>query len=139
MPSNHFQVEVVAADRELYSGDAISLTAPGTDGYFGVLRGHAPLVSALAIGEITITPPENAPKVVIAVTGGFIEVTQERVVILADAAEMAEDIDVERARMAKERAEARLQGAETDTDVERAQTALMRAVNRLRVAGNRGI
>ncbi|HEX2948905.1 MAG TPA: F0F1 ATP synthase subunit epsilon [Armatimonadota bacterium] len=139
MPNNHFTVEIVSADRKLYSGEAVSITIPGADGYFGVLRGHAPLVSAMMIGEITITPPDNKPPIIFAVSGGFAEVSAEHVVILADTAELAEEIDVERARLAKERAEERLQEAGGDIDVTRAQAALMRAINRLRVATRRGL
>lgn len=135
---NRYDVEVVAADRKLFSGEAVSLVAPGADGYFGVLRGHAPLVAALTTGEVAITPPDNRPVVYLAVSGGFIEVTPERVVILADTAELATEIDIERARQAKERAEERLAAATEDMDVTRAQTALMRALNRLRVAGRGG-
>lgn len=129
-----FEVEIVAADRRLYSGQAESLVIPGTDGYFGVLSGHAPLVSALAVGELIIKPP-GKPAMLMAVAGGFAEVLPDHVVILADAAELAEEIDIERARQARERAEERLRergGGEMDID--RAQAALMRAINRLRVA-----
>ena len=139
MASNHFTVDVVAADRKLFSGEAVSLVVPGIDGYFGVLREHAPLVGALKVGEISITPPDNKPSILIAVSGGFVEVKPDHVTILADAAELAEEIDIERARMAKERAEQLLQARDENIDVDRAQTALARAVNRLRVAENRGL
>lgn len=139
MPANQFDVEVVSADKKLYTGEAVSLVAPGIDGYFGVLDGHAPMVAALKIGEISITPSGNRAPLLIAVAGGFVEVTPDHVVILADSAEMAHDIDIERARMAKERAEQRLRDIAENVDVERAQAALMRAINRLRTAeGQKG-
>ena len=130
-----FQVEVVSADRKLYSGTAISLVAPGIDGYFGVLHGHAPLVAALKVGELVITTADpTVPQLFFAVSAGFIEVTQECVTILADSAELATQIDRERAQQAKERAEELLRKSSSDTDVARAQAALARAINRLRTA-----
>lgn len=131
-------IEVVAADRKLFVGKAVSMVIPGVDGYFGVLHGHAPLVAALGIGELDITRPDDGSKVRIAIAGGFAEVMPDRVVVISDAAEMAEQIDIERARQAKERAEARLAvviAAGADTDVDRAKVALMRAINRLKIAG----
>jgi F-type H+-transporting ATPase subunit epsilon len=132
-----FEVEVVAADRKLFTGKALSVVVPGAEGSFGVLYGHAPLVSALGIGELSVTPAEGS-SLVLSVEGGFVEVTPEKVVILADAAELADDIDIERARMAKPRAEERLR-VKGDIDITRAQAALMRAINRLRVAERRGL
>lgn len=139
MAGNHFLVEVVSADRKLYSGEAVSLTAPGAAGYFGVLRGHAPMVAALTYGELDITPSDNRPVVSLAVSGGFIEVAPDRVVILTDSAELADEIDIERARIAKERAEERLRAGGDDVDVTRAQAALLRAINRLHVVERRGL
>jgi len=130
-----FDIEVVAVDHKVYTGQAVSVTIPGADGYFGVLSGHAPLIASLGVGMITITPPSGQP-VVLAVSGGFAEVVNDHVTILAETAELAEQIDVERARQALERARERLAGKE-GTDVDRARAALMRALNRLRVAGNR--
>lgn len=137
--ANSFTVDVVAADKKLFSGDAVSLLAPGADGYFGVLRGHAPLVAALQVGELEITPADNRGKILIAVSGGFIEVTQEHVEVLADSAELAAEIDLERARQAHQRAEERLRQPGEDIDVERAEAALARASNRLRVAERHGL
>ena len=130
-----FDVEVVAADRKVFTGQAVSLVAPGADGYLGILHDHAPLITSLAVGAITIVTAENQPPIIIAISGGFMEVTGDKVIILADTAEMAQDIDIERARLALERAEGRLRGAEEGTDVDRAKAALLRALNRLRIAG----
>jgi F-type H+-transporting ATPase subunit epsilon len=129
-----FNIEVVAVDRKVFTGQAVSVTIPGADGYFGVLSGHAPLIAALGVGVITITPPDNTP-VLLAVAGGFAEVTQHGVTILAESAELAREIDIERARQALDRARGRLAGGEEGTDVDRARIALLRALNRLRAAG----
>lgn len=134
-----YDVEIIAADRKLYSGSAISVTLPGMGGYFGILRGHAPLIAALDIGEIMLTIAENIPPKLIAVAGGFAEVNHDHLIVLADAAELAEEIDIERARLAVQRAEERLKAAGEGTDVDRAHAALMRAINRLRVAEGKGL
>ena len=133
-----YEVVVVSADRQLFCGPAVSLVAPGVDGYFGVLAGHAPLIAALGIGELDITSPDGT-ELAIAIEGGFVEVTPDRVEILADAAELAEDIDIERARLAAQRAEELLREKSTDVNFDRAQLALLRALNRLRVAERRGL
>ncbi|MHB0938072.1 MAG: ATP synthase F1 subunit epsilon [Armatimonadota bacterium] len=131
-----FDIEVVAVDHKVYTGQAVSVTIPGADGYFGILSGHAPLIASLGVGVITIAPPTGQP-VVLAVSGGFAEVVDDHVTILAETAELAHEIDVERARLAVERARGRLVGVEEGTDFDRARAALMRALNRLRVAGDR--
>jgi F-type H+-transporting ATPase subunit epsilon len=129
-----FEVEVVAVDHKVFLGQAVSLVAPAVDGYVGVLRGHAPLVAALATGILTITPAEKRPVIEVAVSGGFMDVTPDRVTILADTAELAEEIDLERARQARVRAEQRLLAGASDIDITRAQAALLRAINRIRAA-----
>ena len=128
-----FDVEVVAADHKVFGGQAVSLVAPAADGYLGILAGHAPLIAALTVGELRITPPDTAP-VEFAISGGFIRVEHDRVTVLADTAELATEIDVERALRAKERAEERLKTRDSEVDFNRAQTALLRALNRLRIA-----
>ncbi len=125
------QVEVVSPERILWQGDAdmvIARTLGGGDIAF--LTGHAPFVGALDIGKVVVRPPQGADEVV-AVHGGFVEVSNDRVTILSDVAELASQIDVERARRAVERAEAALRA---ETDVE-AEAALRRAHLRLLVAG----
>ena len=129
-----FDIEVVAADRRLFTGDADSVIIPGEDGYFGVLAGHAPLVSSLKIGEITIIPPTGEEPIIIAVHGGFAQVNSEKVLILADSAELASEIDIERAEKARQRAEERIMAIGENIDVDRAQVALQRALIRLKVA-----
>jgi len=105
---------------------------PGKNGYIGVLPGHAPLITELAVGEITYC--ENSQELRLAVAWGFAEVLPDKVTILAESAERPSEIDVERARKAKERAEQRLVSSNTEVDVERALDALHRAQSRLDVA-----
>lgn len=127
------QVEVVSPERILWTGEAdmvIARTVGGGDIAF--LSGHAPFVGALDIGKVVVRPPQGDDELV-AVHGGFIEVSNDRVTILSDVAEVASQIDVERARQAQERAEAALRA---EHDVE-AEAALRRAEVRLSVAGDR--
>jgi F-type H+-transporting ATPase subunit epsilon len=124
-------VEVVSPERILWTGEAemvIARTLGGGDIAF--LTGHAPFVGALGIGKVTVRPEQGDDELV-AVHGGFVEVSQDRVTILSDVAEVASQIDVERARRAQERAEAALR---QEHDVE-AEAALRRAQVRLAVAG----
>jgi len=105
---------------------------PGKNGYLGVLPGHAPLITELAVGEISYC--ENSQELRLAVAWGFAEVLPDKVTILAETAERPSEIDVERARKSKERAEQRLTSGDTTVDVERALDALHRAEARLDVA-----
>ncbi len=131
-----FQVDVVTPARSIYSNRVTYLNVKAWDGYIGILALHAPLLEQLGIGELRLTEPDGA-EVVFGVSGGFMEVGPEKTVVLADAAERISDIDVERARAALERAQARLQGTmETPSyDPTRAEAALHRALNRLRLVG----
>lgn len=129
--------ELATPARMLVSAEADEVVAPGTEGYFGVLPGHAALLATLAPGEVTYRSGQTEHHV--AVGGGFAEVTAERVIILAENAERPEEIDRERAERARQRAEMRLQGkSPTDTeeeiDFDRALEALARALTRLVVA-----
>ncbi len=116
--------------------DTEFLLLPGEGGELGVLPGHAPLLSGLKIGEASarFTGADEDQFQYIGISGGFVHVRPDCVVILADAAELAEDIDIERARQARQRAEKRLAEAAHETDVARAEAALARAMNRLTVA-----
>lgn len=128
-----YQLSVVSPDRVVYRGQAQSLVAPGVEGRFGVLSHHAPMVAELEVGEVEVVTGEGE-RLGLAVSGGLLEVTWEGVMVLADSAEAAGEIDVERARAARARAEERLHARPLDLDVARAQAALRRALNRLRVA-----
>jgi len=124
-------VEVVSPERVLYSGEADMLVCRTSEGEIAFLPGHVPFLGALGIGVVRSLLPERGEQAV-AVHGGFVEVANDRVIVLSDVAELAEQIDVERARRARQRAEERLSG---DPDDEDAQAALLRATTRLDVAG----
>jgi len=127
-----FQHEVVTPEKVLVKDAAEEMQLPGKDGYLGILPGHAPLITELAIGQMTYRSAGTTR--CLALAWGFAEVLPDKVTVLAELAEMAEDIDVQRAREAKERAEKRLSSNDTDVDVARAQAALARANCRLQVA-----
>ncbi|SFA39247.1 ATP synthase F1 subcomplex epsilon subunit [Anoxybacillus pushchinoensis] len=126
------KVSVVTPDGPVYEADVEMVSAKAQSGELGVLPGHIPMVAPLEIGAVRLKKG-NATEFV-AVSGGFLEVRPDRVTILAQAAERAEDIDVARAKAAKERAERRLQAKQEDIDHKRAELALRRALNRLNVA-----
>jgi F-type H+-transporting ATPase subunit epsilon len=132
-----FRLDVVTPDRVVLSEDVNSLVAPGVQGYLGVLPHHTPLVTELGVGTLTYRAVSGSSGA-LAVSGGFMEVGRERTAVLADAAERAEDIDVDRARRARDQARERLRSlgeqAEPGERAE-AQAALERATNRLEVAG----
>lgn len=123
------QVEVVSPERILWSGEADMVVARTSDGDIAFLTGHAPFIGALGIGAVKVEEP-GGKQTQIAVHGGFVEVSHDRVTILSDVAELAADIDANRARAAKERAEAELR---TQHDVE-IESALRRAELRLSLA-----
>ncbi len=131
--AENFQIEIVTPDKMVVRDVAEEAQIPAKNGYIGVLPGHAPLITELAIGEITYRSSGTTTH--IAVAWGFAEVLPDRVTILAESAERAEDIDVARAQEAKNRAEERLRGGQTDIDYARALNALKRAESRLQVAG----
>lgn len=127
-------LEVVTPEKVLVSTDADIVAAPGTLGEFGILEGHVPFLSALLPGELRYT--SNGKSERLAVAEGFLEVSNDKISVLVDAAENARDINVERARKAMERARERLakeRGSE-DVDFIRAEAALKRAISRLKVA-----
>ena len=129
--------ELATPTRMLVTAEVDEVVAPGVEGYFGVLPGHAAFLTTLAPGEVTYRSGQTEHHV--AVTGGFAEVRAERVIILAENAERPEEIDRERAERARQRAEMRLQGKSPDgsqgeVDFARALAALARAWTRLVVA-----
>jgi F-type H+-transporting ATPase subunit epsilon len=133
--------ELATPTRMLLSVEADEVVAPGVEGYFGVLPGHAAFLTTLAPGLVTYRSGQTETH--LAVAGGFAEVTGERVMILAENAERPEEIDRERAERARQRAELRLQGRspeglEEDIDFPRALEALARALTRLLVASRAG-
>lgn len=134
MPEKTFRLEIVTPERIVLQQDAASVVAPGAEGSLGILANHAPLMAELAVGEVDIRDAGGALHRM-AVSGGFMEVAENTVRILADTAEKAEEIDVQRAREAADRARERLSAVEAeDLDLARAEAALKRAVNRIHVA-----
>jgi F-type H+-transporting ATPase subunit epsilon len=129
--SETIKLEIVTPEKRVVDTAAEEVQIPGKNGYLGVLPGHAPLITELAVGEITYR--QNSSEQRLAVAWGFAEVLPNRVTILAETAERPSEIDVERARKAKERAERRLASGDPSVDVERALDALHRAEARLQV------
>ncbi len=130
-----YPLRVVTPERVLFSGPVSSLRAPGSEGSFGVLARHAPMVAALKTGPLSFE--EEGGRRSLAVSGGFVEVSGEGVTVLAETAEYDAEIDVARAETARDRARQRL-SAQADIDLDRARAALLRALTRLRVAGAGG-
>lgn len=130
-----FHLEVVTAERSVFSEDVDAVTVPGTDGELGILPQHTTLLTALSFGNLHIR--SGAEEVDIAVGGGFLEVRPDKVVVLADMAERAEDIDVTRAETARTRAAEIIALGPATVDLIRAEASLRRAEARLRVARRR--
>ena len=130
-------LEIVTPDRALLREEVDEVVVPGTQGEFGVLPGHTPLLSTLRIGELWYRQGQD--KHYLAIAFGFVEVLPDRVTVLAQVGERAQEIDVQRAERAKQRAEQRLAQAQPqltqiDFDIERARIALMKSLLRLQVA-----
>jgi len=126
------KLSIVTPERSLVSEDVDEVQIPGASGYFGVLPGHAPLFSELKVGELSYRKGSTWTSLVVA--WGFVEVINDQVRVLAETAERASEIDLERATHAKERAEERLKKAEAGVDFDRARIALERAIIRIQVA-----
>jgi F-type H+-transporting ATPase subunit epsilon len=122
------QVDVVAVERTIWSGEATMVIARTTEGELGVLPGHAPLLGQLAEGGVVTVRTESGDDLVVAAHGGFLSVTERGVSVLAETAEVSTEIDVERAREA-------LRRAEQEGDDPEARAAARRAQGRLRAAG----
>ncbi len=129
-----FKLSVVTPEKVVFEQDVRSIVAPGSEGYLGLLTDHAPLITALSPGKLTVT--DNAGNEVdYSVTGGFLEVSGNVATVLADAIEAPDGIDVERARRAEQRARERLsRRADSDIDEIRAEASLARALNRQKMA-----
>src|SRR6185369_5519443 len=121
----HIQLQIVSADRSLVNEQVDEVEIPGSDGYFGVLPGHTPLLALLGAGELWYRQGQEKHYLVIAF--GFAEVQPDAVTILAQIAEKADDIDIVRAEAAKRRAEERLSKPTVDMDFERARLALLKS------------
>jgi F-type H+-transporting ATPase subunit epsilon len=135
--AEQLHLEVVTPERRLLSEQVNSVTVPGRGGELGILPGHAALISDLQAGVLSYN--EDGTTFQLLVSGGFVEVNDDKVSVLAEVAERPEEIDAERARRAREIAEKRLSGQSgTDIDVDRAQAKLVRNLCRLQLAGSRG-
>jgi len=127
------EVEVVTGERAVLSEtDADMVIVPGADGVLGILPSHAPLITTLTAGELRIKKGTTEQSIV--VFGGFAEITPDKVVILADTAERAEEIDIARAEAARKRAEDAVANVKDSVELAAAEAALRRAVVRLKVA-----
>ena len=131
------RLEIVSAERVVYSEDVDVVVAPGIDGDLGILPRHTPLLTALRPGEIMVRT--DGEETYMAVSGGFLEVLGNKVTILADAAEQADEIDEQRAEAAVARAQETLAASPAQVDLERAVAALRRSQARLRVARRRRV
>jgi F-type H+-transporting ATPase subunit epsilon len=129
------RLEIITAERLVYSDDVDVVVAPGIEGQLGILPHHAPLMTALQPGELMVR--KNGEESYLAVSGGFMEVLGNRVTILADAAESSDEIDEQRSQQAVERARERLEKREEDIELEQALSSLRRAQARLNVVRRR--
>src|SRR4030043_508691 len=134
MEQQSFTLDIVTLKKVAFSEEIKSVNAPGTEGYFSILVNHTPFVSSLKAGIIKVTRP-NGEIFTLSATGGFLMTDGKKVILLADAVERPEEIDVARAQAAKERAEKRLTERPPEISIDRARLALLRALTRLKVAG----
>jgi len=136
--ADNIKLEIVTPDKAVVNEDVNIVMAPGSLGEFGVLIGHTPFLTTLKTGIIRYTDAQGTDQYVF-VSGGFVEALPDKVTVLAESAEKTEEIDLDRAKAAQERAEKRLEEARTkeDIDADRAKAALERAVVRINLAGAR--
>ena len=125
-------LEIVTPDHSLVTEKVDEVVVPAAEGYLGILPGHTPLLATLSIGEMWYR--KGGEKTYVSLAGGFLEILPDKVTILAQIAERAEDIDVARAERAKQRAEERLARPALELDLERARIALMKSLIRLQVS-----
>jgi F-type H+-transporting ATPase subunit epsilon len=129
------RLDIVTAERQVFSDDVDLVVAPGIEGEMAILPRHAPLMTTLQPGELRVR--RGGEEFFLAVSGGFLEVRPDRITILADAAERAEEIDIARAEEAKRRAEEQLSRRDIEVNGARAEAALRRAMIRIRVGEKR--
>ncbi len=128
-------VEIITAERIVYKDDVNMVVAPGSEGQLGILPRHAALMTTLGTGELRLKKGND--EVSMAVSGGYLEVLNNKVTVLADSAEQAEEIDLARAEEARKRAQERIKTRSSDIDLERALTSFRRADVRIKVAQRR--
>jgi F-type H+-transporting ATPase subunit epsilon len=129
------RLDIVTAERVVYSEDVDVVVAPGVEGQLGILPHHAPLMTTLQEGELQVR--KGGEEFLLAISGGFLEVRPDRIIVLADAAERAGEIDVARAEEAKRRAEEQLSYRTPGVDTAQAEASLRRSLTRLKVAEKR--
>jgi len=129
------RLEIITAERQVFADDVNVVVAPGIEGELGILPHHSPLMTMLKPGELLIR--KDSDETYMSVSGGFLEIRPDKIIILADACERAEEIDIERAEEAKRRAEERLKTHPPDVDMAQVQAALLRSLVRLKVAERR--
>ena len=127
-----FTLSIVTPEHILFEEEVEAIIVPGAKGYLGVLAHHAPLITPIVPGKLTVRKSANVD-IIMAISGGFLEVSHNRATILADAVEYAKDIDVDRARQALDRARNRLYDRPEGLDFDRATAALKRAENRIKI------
>lgn len=132
MAEKIFQIEIATPQKYRKYENATSCSAPGVLGHFQILVNHAPFVSQMDVGEMKVDTTDEILH--FATSGGFIQVLDNNILFLLDSCESSEEIDIQRAELAKERAKARLEAKEADINLTRAKLALSRALNRLRIA-----
>ena len=131
LPDKMFSLSIVTPEKVFYEeNDVASLIIPGTLGYLGILTNHAPLITGLVPGKVTVKNQEGKRQFLV-ISGGFLEVLKNQVTVLADAVELADEIDLERAQGALERAKQKLKSREKTIDIPRAIAAFKRAKNRI--------
>jgi F-type H+-transporting ATPase subunit epsilon len=133
----HIQLQIVSADRMLVNETVDEVEIPGGDGYFGVLPGHTPLLALLQVGQLWYRQGQDTHYLAIAF--GFAEVQPDKVTILAQVAERADEIDVARAEAARRRAEERLASPQVQLDAERARVALLKSLIRIQVGSRASV
>ena len=133
MAEKLFRLEIISPEKMFYTNDVVMAEYNTTEGEVGIYAGHIPMTQIIAPGQLTIT--EEGGQKIAALLSGFVEITPEKVTILAEAVEWPENIDVERAREARIRAERRISSGQEDIDLARAELALKKALIRLDVAG----
>ncbi len=131
----NIKLEITTAERLVFAEDVNMVIAPGIEGQLGILPHHTPLMTMLMPGELIAR--KGGQEFSMCITGGFLEVRPDKVVVLADACERAEEIDAERAEEARKRAEERLKSHAPEIDIARAQAALQRSLIRIKVAERR--
>ncbi len=130
---SNFMLEIVTPDRKFFEDEVEMVIVRGQEGDLGILRGHTPMVTPLAIGRIKIKQDGEVKEA--AISGGYVEIAKEKTTIITDTAEWPDEIDIERAKEAKRRAEERLhQKSDSEVDLFRAEIALRKALNRINVA-----